>query len=100
MCMCGAVGTLICRSGYDALLLSYYGRRGTVFLDDGAPATWLGEGCSWAQQEDRGRGLEALLDPGDVVGLARVGLRIVAVVIADNALRYTDVIAFNVPLFE
>lgn len=66
----------------------------------GLPLLGSGEGCSWAQQEDRGRGLEALLDPGDVVGLARVGLRIVAVVIADNALRYTDVIAFNVPLFE
>ena len=66
----------------------------------GLPLLGSGEGCSGAQQEDRGRGLEVLLDPGDVVGLARVRLRIVAVVIADNALRYTYVIAFNVPLLE
>lgn len=56
--MCGAVGTLICRSGYDALLLSHYGRRGTVFLDDGAPATWFGGGGSVG----RAGGREVLID--------------------------------------
>lgn len=66
----------------------------------GLPLLGSGEGCSWAQQVGRLERREALLDPGDVVGLARVGLWIVAVVIADNALRYTYVIAFNVPLLE